>query len=239
MPRFFTQNINGNTAFIEGDDAKHIQKSLRMKIGEQIELCDQNGFDYIGNISQISDCVEVSIVSKQENESEPDCEVTLFQALPKGDKFELIVQKAVELGVHKIVPMLTDRCVSRPDQKSFAKKLERYNKIALEAAKQSGRGVIPVVEDMVSFDKAIEMASSCQTALFFYEKGGKSLSENLKSDVKSVAIFIGSEGGFEEAEVEKAEKNGILTTSLGKRILRCETAPLCALSAIMYITGNL
>ncbi len=239
MPRFFTQNINGDTAFIEGDDAKHIQKSLRMKIGEQIELCDGNGFDYIGKISSLSDCVEVSITSKQENESEPSCKVTLFQALPKGDKFELIVQKAVELGVHKIVPMLTDRCVSRPDQKSFAKKLERYNKIALEAAKQSGRGVIPIVEDMVSFDKAIEMASNCRTALFFYEKGGKSLSENLKSDAKSVAIFIGSEGGFEEAEVEKAENGGILTTSLGKRILRCETAPLCALSAIMYITENL
>ena len=91
----------------------------------------------------------------------------------------------------------------------------------------------------LTLDKAIEMASSCQTALFFYEKGGKGLSENLKSDVKSVAIFIGSEGGFEESEVEKAEKNGVLTTSLGKRILRCETAPLCALSAIMYITGNL
>lgn len=239
MPRFFTQNINGNTAIIEGDDAKHIQKSLRMKIGEEIELCDGQGFDYTGVISEFSDVVDVKILSKQENKSEPSCDVTLFQALPKGDKFELIVQKAVELGVHKIVPVLTDRCVSRPDSKSFAKKLERYNKIALEAAKQSGRGVVPSVEDMVSFDTAIKMTSQFETALLFYEKGGNDLGSNLKSDTKSVAIFIGSEGGFEEKEVQKAENAGVLTTTLGKRILRCETAPLCALSAIMYITKNL
>lgn len=239
MPRFFTSNINGNSLIIEGDDAKHISKVLRLKEGDKITACD-NGTDYFGEIESItSEQVSVKIHETSPSISEPSLEVILYQALPKGDKLELIIQKAVELGVHKIVPVLTHRCVSRPDNKSMAKKISRFQKISEEAAKQSGRGRIPEICDMITYKQAIATMKTHNHAIIFYENETAPLRDLLANISGSLGIMVGSEGGFEQSEIAFAHENGIDTASLGSRILRCETAPLSALSVIMYETGNM
>ena len=240
MPRFFTETINETKGTISGDDAKHIAKVLRMHIGEKLVACDCQGFDYDCVIDSLTDKeVELSVERKYLSETEPSVRVTLYQAMPKSDKMELIIQKAVELGVSAIVPVQTKRCVSRPDAKSMAKKLERYNRIALEAAKQCGRGRIPQVLPMLDFTEAIKAMKEDQRAFLFYENSTSSFRKELEQGVSSVSIMVGAEGGFEEEEVQKALDLDIASLSLGKRILRCETAPLAALSIIMYETGNM
>lgn len=240
MPRFFTETINESKGIISGDDAKHIAKVLRMHAGEKLVACDCQGYDYDCVIESLSDKeVELSVERKYSSETEPSVSVTLYQAMPKSDKMELIIQKAVELGVSAIVPVQTKRCVSRPDAKSMAKKLERYNRIALEAAKQCGRGRIPQVLPMLDFADAIKAMKEDQRAFLFYENSTSSFRKELEQGVNSVSIMVGAEGGFEEEEVQKALDLGIASLSLGKRILRCETAPLAALSIIMYETGNM
>lgn len=240
MPRFFTTNINENTAIISGDDAKHISRVLRMKQGEEVTVCDMAGFDYKGKLACISPTeVTVDIECKYATFSEPSVKVRLFQAMPKADKFELIAMKAVELGVDEIIPVMTHRCVSKPDEKSMRKKLIRFNRITLEAAKQSGRGKVPEVLPLVSFDKALEMMNSSECPILFYENAEDSFKNVLSTHPKTISILVGSEGGFEPWEVEKAKEQGVKILSLGKRILRCETAPLAAISAIMYETDNM
>ena len=240
MPRFFTETINEIKGTISGDDAKHIAKVLRMHAGEKLVACDCQGFDYDCVIDSLTDKeVELSVERKYLSETEPSVRVTLYQAMPKSDKMELIIQKAVELGVSAIVPVQTKRCVSRPDAKSMAKKLERYNRIALEAAKQCGRGRIPQVLPMLDFAEAIKAMKEDQRAFLFYENSTSSFRKELEQGVSSVSIMVGAEGGFEEEEVQKALDLDIASLSLGKRILRCETAPLAALSIIMYETGNM
>jgi len=240
MPRFFTETINESKGIISGDDAKHIAKVLRMHSGERLVACDCQGYDYDCVIESLSDKeVELSVEKRYLSETEPSVSVTLYQAMPKSDKMELIIQKAVELGVSAIVPVQTKRCVSRPDAKSMAKKLERYNRIALEAAKQCGRGRIPQVLPMLDFADAIKAMKEDQRAFLFYENSTSSFRKELEQGVNSVSIMVGAEGGFEEEEVQKALDSGIASLSLGKRILRCETAPLAALSIIMYETGNM
>ena len=240
MPRFFTETINETKGTISGDDAKHIAKVLRMHAGEKLVACDCQGFDYDCVIDSLTDKeVELSVERKYPSETEPSVRVTLYQAMPKSDKMELIIQKAVELGVSAIVPVQTKRCVSRPDAKSMAKKLERYNRIALEAAKQCGRGRIPQVLPMLDFTEAIKAMKEDQRAFLFYENSTSSFRKELEQGVSSVSIMVGAEGGFEEEEVQKALDLDIASLSLGKRILRCETAPLAALSIIMYETGNM
>ena len=240
MPRFFTETINETKGTISGDDAKHIAKVLRMHAGEKLVACDCQGFDYDCVIDSLTDKeVELSVERKYLSETEPSVRVTLYQAMPKSDKMELIIQKAVELGVSAIVPVQTKRCVSRPDAKSMAKKLERYNRIALEAAKQCGRGRIPQVLPMLDFAEAIKAMKEDQRAFLFYENSTSSCRKELEQGVNSVSIMVGAEGGFEEEEVQKALDLDIASLSLGKRILRCETAPLAALSIIMYETGNM
>ena len=240
MPRFFTETINESKGIISGDDAKHIAKVLRMHAGEKLVACDCQGYDYDCVIENLSDKeVELSVERKYSSETEPSVSVTLYQAMPKSDKMELIIQKAVELGVSAIVPVQTKRCVSRPDAKSMAKKLERYNRIALEAAKQCGRGRIPQVLPMLDFADAIKAMKEDQRACLFYENSTSSFRKELEQGVNSVSIMVGAEGGFEEEEVQKALDLGIASLSLGKRILRCETAPLATLSIIMYETGNM
>ena len=240
MPRFFTETINETKGTISGDDAKHIAKVLRMHAGEKLVACDCQGFDYDCVIDSLTDKeVELSVERKYLSETEPSVRVTLYQAMPKSDKMELIIQKAVELGVSAIVPVQTKRCVSRPDAKSMAKKLERYNRIALEAAKQCGRGRIPQVLPMLDFAEAIKAMKEDQRAFLFYENSTSSFRKELEQGVSSVSIMVGAEGGFEEEEVQKALDLDIASLSLGKRILRCETAPLAALSIIMYETGNM
>lgn len=240
MPRFFVDYSGGDTITITNPDAHHILHSLRMAVGEELTLTCR-GTDYFCAIeAATSDEVVCRILSSEESRSEPTISLTLYQALPKGDKFETIIQKSVELGATRIVPLISRRCVSRPDDKSFSKKLERYRKIALEAAKQSGRGIVPEIAPLMSWSEAVSDAVKADTAVICYEnEGGKRFSEMTISDGQSVSLIIGSEGGFDEEEVRFAEKSGITPIWLGNRILRCETAPLAAISIIMNISGNM
>ena len=240
MPRFFTQDICETHGKISGADATHISRVLRMKNGEKITVCDLGGYDYDCVISSITaDEVQFEVLDKHLSICEPDVSVTLYMAFPKGDKFELIVQKCVELGVDRIVPFISTRCIARPDEKSSAKKIERYNKIAYEAAKQCSRAKIPTIEAFVDFKTAIELSKKDDVSMLFYEKGGEGISEIIKEKPRSVSVFVGSEGGFEESEAEFAKQNGVNLAYLGPRILRCETAAIAATATIMFATGNL
>lgn len=239
MPRFFSTNFNGDTAIIRGTDANHISRSLRMKKGEEIIVCDTKGTDYKCVAESFGDEVVCKILEKYKSNTEPNIFVTLYQSMPKQDKLELIIQKSVELGVSKIVPVLSKRCISRPDKKSMQKKLERYSKISLEAAKQSGRGIIPQISDMLSYKDAVKTSSCDDLSLICYEGGGKNLNEMDYKDIKTVSIFVGGEGGFDSDEIEYATQNGLIKIGLGPRILRCETAPLAALSILMNCTKNI
>ena len=240
MAWFFSDTeINSNSYIIEGKDAEHISKSLRMKKGEEITLVTPKLIQHNCVIESTSqNQVVVNIRESKPCENEADVEVTLYQALPKGDKMELIIQKAVELGVSKIVPVISARCISRPDRKSLSKKQIRWQKIAKEAAQQSRRGIIPTVENTVTFKQACELAKGNDRNIIFYECGGESVKSLINRKEKTIGIFIGSEGGFEKGEVELITNNGGSAATLGKRILRAETAPLAALSIIMYETGN-
>lgn len=240
MAWFFTeQNISSDRFILSGENAKHISKVLRMHRGEELTLVTPKGMQYQCEVFSISsDNVTVEILSKKPCENEPDVFVTLYQALPKSDKMDYIIQKCVELGVSRIVPMISARCVSRPDQKSLLKKRERWQKIALQAAMQSRRGIIPEVCPCVSFQNAAEQTKLNDKTIIFYEMGGKSVKKILTNSSPTLGIFIGSEGGFEQSEVDLIVKGGGSTGTLGKRILRAETAPIAALSVIMYQTGN-
>lgn len=240
MPRFFTNEIDENNITLTGSDAVHVGRSLRMKPGEPLTVCC-GGIDYNCEISEItSDTVYLSLKEKVVCAAEPNIEVTLFQAVPKMDKLEYIIQKCVELGVSRIVPMLTRRCVSRPDERDFAKKLARLNKIAAEAAKQSGRGIIPQVTPIVSYKKALEMMKELdRNVLLYEEEGGVSFGEVNLTGAKTVGLVIGSEGGFDREEAEACTAVGAAQVWLGKRILRCETAPITALSILMFLTNNM
>ncbi len=240
MPRFFTQTISAEGGIISGDDAKHISRVLRMKVGELLTACDTKGYDYDCLIESLSDReVSLRVLEVRPSQSEPDVRVSLYQAMPKGDKLELIIQKAVELGVDSITPVMTRRCVSKPDSKSMAKKLERYNRIALEAAKQSGRGKVPQVCPMLDLPQALDEMAQTSCPILFYENATAPAKQVIDGAGKEIAVLIGSEGGFDESEVELAIQKGCQVLSLGKRILRCETAPLAALSIIMFETGNM
>ncbi|MEE0252510.1 MAG: 16S rRNA (uracil(1498)-N(3))-methyltransferase [Acutalibacteraceae bacterium] len=240
MPRFFINESPSQQAIITGEDSKHITKSLRMKVGESLVLCNGQGMDYHCTISSMDEHqVVVSVNSSVPTISEPSVSVTLYQGLPKSDKMDSVVQKAVEMGVTRIVPVLTQRCVSRPDQKSAQKKVERWQKISVEAAKQCGRGILPPVSPVTDFSAALRQAASESTILFFYEGGGQSLHQCIDPSCKSYSIFIGPEGGFAEEEVQLALDSGVKKATLGPRILRTETAPVAALAAIMLTTGNM
>lgn len=238
MAWFFSENVTSPNHIITGEDAQHIIKSLRMKAGEELSICDGSKIQHDCIIEDFSGgTVEVRVKASYPCKNEPQTKVTLYQALAKGDKMDFIIQKSVELGVSEIVPILTARCVSRPDEKSMKKKLERWNKIALQAAMQSRRGIIPMVKPVIKLSEAAEKAG--KSAIVCYELGGKPLGELVESRQSEVSLFIGSEGGFEKSEVELILNKGGSAATLGNRILRAETAPLAALSVIMYLTGNL
>ena len=242
MDWFFTEGSGepGDQLMITGEDARHITKSLRMAVGETITLCDSQHFEHLCRIDRISnEGVSVTIVTKEECTHEPDVDVTLYFALTKGDKPEFVIEKAVELGASVIVPVLTDRCISRPDKKGAENKLQRYRKIAYQAAMQSRRGIIPEVRPLTDLKSALGNIPSYDKAILFYEGGGQPLRQLISKIDKKIAVFIGPEGGFEESEVNALQNAGAVTATLGKRILRAETAPLTALSAIMLLTGNL
>lgn len=239
MQKLFVENINDEKIILDGESARHIAKSLRMRVGDVICVTDGGGDDYGCQIEEITkDEVVLKVCYKQACESEPSCRVTIYQGVPKSSKMEDIIQKCVELGVYEIVPTLTKRCVSRPDDKAAGKKNQRYQKIALEAAQQSGRGIVPKIENMKTLRQAIAEDES-DVKIVFYEGGGEKLADIVKPDTESVSIFIGPEGGFEQEEVEQIEASGGVRATLGKRILRTQTAPVAALTAIMLLTGNL
>lgn len=239
-PRFFTDNISDETAVISGEDVKHITSVLRMRKGDIAVLCDGRRMDHLAELeSAESGCCVFRVLEKSENQAEPNIYLRLFQAMPKGDKMEFIVQKAVECGASEIIPIFTKRCVSRPDEKQMSKKLPRYQKIALEAAKQCGRGIIPTVKNAVEFTDLNKFISPENTGIMFYECSETPLKDAVSGFKKNVDIVIGSEGGFEPAEAEELRKMGFAAVSLGKRILRCETAPIAAISVLMNMTGNM
>ena len=243
MPRFYVDKsicLNADKAInITGDDVNHIKNVLRLRIGEEITISDGEGTDYICKISSISsEMVIADIEDIIKNAAELSCKITLVQGMPKSDKLELIIQKAVELGVYEIVPVMTKRTIVKIDDKKSAKKLERYNAIAKSAAEQSGRGIIPGVKEFMSFKEALNYAKFLEMNIIPYEeaKGIEYSREVIKSikGKKSLGIFIGPEGGFAKEEVEACEAIGAKCITLGNRILRTETAGLTTLSVIMF-----
>ena len=242
MPRFFVDKncINGERVTISGADATHISRSLRMAKGEHITVCDTEGYEYDCVLEEFSEQVIARVAEKTESLAEPKYHVTLWQALPKGDKLDSIIQKAVECGAAEIRLFESSRCIAKADPKGEAKKSERRARIALEAAKQCGRGIIPTVHAAVSFDEMIKGASSVDLAVFCYEGEGTQLLGRLLDDFgkngvdgKSISVVIGSEGGFSKGEAEKAEKAKMKMAGLGPRILRTETASSFVLGAIV------
>lgn len=244
MPRFFSETI-GRSPVIEGSDAAHIAGALRMRPGERLTVCDLKGTDYLCEILTADRSrVELAVLETTPTKSEPGLAVTLYQCIPKGDKLDGVVQKAVELGVSRIVPVLSSRCVSRPDEKAMGKKVDRWQKIAREAAGQSGRGILPAVGPAVTFKACATELADYDLSLFFYEEGGDPLREAvartaLPPSGGTAAVLIGPEGGFAPEEAALADGAGARTVTLGPRILRTETAPIAALTALMLLTGNL
>lgn len=239
MQKLFVDFTPENKITLNEEQSRHIAKSLRMKVGDMLMLSCGDGEDYGCMLEEINGgLVTLSVCYRQANASEPDVKVTLYQGVPKGDKLEDVIQKCTELGVGRICPVLTHRSVSRPDAKSAGKKQVRYQKIALEAAQQSGRGIVPEIMPMQTLSDAVK-ADDSELKILFYEGGGQSLKSLIGEGVKSVSVYIGPEGGFEPYEVEEIEQAGGKTATLGARILRTQTAPVAALSAIMLLTGNM
>ena len=242
MYQFFVEEnqIAGEQIFIEDNDVNHIKNVLRMKIGEQIRVCTRGGDGacYMCKIEAMTDDeVTAGVLYKEERTSELPAKVYLFQGLPKGDKMELIIQKAVELGVYEIIPVAMKNCVVKLDDKKAGKKIARWQGISESAAKQSKRMTIPKVHDVMNFGEALEYAQQMDLRLLPYENAaGMQATKDAMEQIKpgmSVAVFIGPEGGFDPKEIEKAEGNALII-SLGSRILRTETAGLAVMSIIMY-----
>lgn len=238
MPRFFIDKPASELITVTGSDARHIGYSLRMKKGDRITFC-HGGTDYLCSIESITESeVVCRVESSEQSRSEPTVSLTLYQAYPKQDKLEFIIQKTTELGVKRIVPFISARCVSRPDERSAAKKRERMRRISEEAAKQSGRGIVPEIAEVTDFRGALEDMRKSDIKLFCYENGGKRLSDIAFPKSGSIGLMIGSEGGFERSEADAASEAGAERVWLGERILRCETCPVAVTAVIMNLTGN-
>lgn len=240
MPKFFVNKnqISENTIDIVGEDALHLINVLRCKVQDNIVVCDGKSNDFACSIVEITKkTVKLSILEESICQAEPNLKVTLFQAIPKSDKMELIIQKCVEIGIHSIIPVITEN-ISVKIKENFDKKIERYNKISEAAAKQSGRGIIPEIKNIITFKEALENLVSFDKAFVAYEKQEegslKSYIGNMKAN--AIAIFIGPEGGFSKQEINELQLKGILIISLGKRILRTETAGMVFLSILLYET---
>ncbi len=242
MTRFFVkpEELQPGFLVLTGDNAAHA-KVLRIKQGEQVTVCDGQGNECVCTVSDVSPG-QISLVvdSRLPSSSEASVKVSVYVAFPKADKLEHVIQKATELGAYEIVAFPSARCVSRPDEKSLKKKLERWQKIAASAAEQSGRGRIPQVIVLRSFTEALNRGANADKAILFYEnERATTLRMALEEGpYKTVSLLTGPEGGLDSGEVEQAQEAGFRVCTLGNRILRCETAPLCALSAVMYDAGE-
>ena len=243
MPRFFVSAdvLSGTHAVLDAEQAAHV-KVLRMNCGDTVTLCDGEGHETEGTIESICPGqVQVVLGEVVSCASEPKISCSIYMGFPKADKFEHVVQKATELGANEIVVFPCARSVSRPDAKSLAKKLDRWQKIAVSAAEQCGRGRIPQVLALASFQEAVQRACRADFSALFYENE-HTLSLRCALEEKpfsSAALMTGPEGGLTDTEVQAAHDAGMAVCSLGPRILRCETAPLCALSAVMYAADEL
>lgn len=242
MTRFFIEpeQMLPDFLVLTGENAQHA-RVLRLKSGESVLVCDGNGQECLCTVSDVSpDQISLVVQSRQESESEAAVAVSVYMAFSKGDKLEHVIQKATELGANEIIAFPSARCVSKPDEKSLRKKLERWQKIAASAAEQSGRGRIPQVLTLSTYQEALNRASQADKALLFYENEQATTLKMALSGggYRTVSLITGPEGGLEPSEVLQAQNAGLQVCTLGKRILRCETAPLCALSAVMYDAGE-
>lgn len=241
MHHFFVtpDQVDEQNIYIKGSDVNHMRNVLRMKTGGQVEVSDGNNLKYLCKIVDYeTDRAVLKILERRKADTELLSKLYLFQGLPKSDKMELIVQKAVELGAYKIVPVATKRCVVKLDAKKAEKKVERWNSIAESAAKQAGRSIIPEVSEVMSYQAALRMVKELDVVLIPYElaegmEETKAVIKAMKSG-QSVGIFIGPEGGFEQEEVEEAVMQGAKPVTLGRRILRTETAGMAMLSILMF-----
>lgn len=240
MTRFFVspEELREDRITLTGENAQHA-KVLRLKNGEEVLVCDGQGYECLCSVADPV-AMELDVLERRVSRTEAAVRVSVYMAFSKGDKLEHVIQKATELGAYEIVAFPSARCVSRPDDKSLKKKLERWQKIAASAAEQSGRGMIPQVLVLPGFKEAVNRAVHADKALFFYEnEHATTLRMALESGSwNTVSLLTGPEGGLEEKEVEQARSAGMTVCTLGSRILRCETAPLCALSAVMYAAGE-
>ena len=241
MYQFFVDDaqVHEHEIVIEGSDVNHIRNVLRMKIDERIRISNMSGKAYFCHITLITeDMVVAEIDSEDNNGTELGNRITLFQGLPKGDKMELIIQKAVELGVYKIVPVSMKNCVVKLDEKKAAKKVERWQAIAESAAKQSKRTIIPLIDKPVPYKLALEKAGKLDVTLVPYEnERGMDATRQIMGQIKkgqSIGIIIGPEGGFAPEEIKLAHDNDMHRISLGRRILRTETAGLATLAMLVF-----
>jgi len=241
MPRFFVDSplTVGQDTVLDGQDARHLAGALRVTVGEKLTLCDGAGTDYPCTVTGVErDRVTLSVDAATPTTAEPTLQVTLYMGLPKGDKLELIIQKAVELGVTAVVPVIMSRSIVRLDAKDAAKKQVRWQRIAAEAAGQSGRGILPTVEAPLSFRQALARWEQ-ENTLLCYEGGGAPIGELVTPADTALSLVVGPEGGFDPAEVTAVTAVGGRIATLGPRILRCETAPLAALAVLMERSGNM
>ena len=243
MTRFFVEpeELASDQVRLTGENLQHA-RVLRLKQEEKLLVCDGQGREALCAVREVgASKMELEVLERRESAAEARVRVSVYMAFPKADKLEHVIQKATELGAYEIVAFPSGRCVSRPDEKSLRKKLERWQKIAASAAEQSGRGRIPQVLTLGSYREALERAKHADKALLFYEnEHAVTLRMALESSpFETVSLMTGPEGGLEEAEVEQARAAGLQVCTLGARILRCETAPLCALSAVMYAAGEM
>ena len=243
MPKFFLPDNQsyavGDFLYIEGRDAFHISHTLRMKKGETLVLTSTNRMEYTAEINSFDrDSVKLEVLSVCENKTEPRVFSSLFQALVKGDKMDTVIQKAVELGVGEIYPVSSSRCIVHADEKRGEKKLERWQRIAEEAAKQCGRGIVPRVHPIISYKEALVQMKKSNLYFLCYETSVDNTPKKLFKDkhFESVSFFIGPEGGISPEEIELAHSEGIPDVTLGKLILRTETASGAVLSMILYET---
>ena len=242
MPRFFVpkEEIGSSFLVLTGENAAHA-RVLRLKSGDAATVCDGEGTDYACTVSDTSNGQICLVVHREDvSQSEAAVACSVYMAFAKADKFEHVIQKATELGACELVCFPSARCVSQPDEKAVAKKLDRWQKIAASAAEQSGRGRIPKVIALSSYAQALARAAQAELAVCFYENEERLTFRAAieAAPFHTASILTGPEGGFEPEESRQAAEAGLKICTLGSRILRCETAPLCALSALMYATGE-